>query len=85
MIVFDTNILTYLLIVGDHTQEARSLYAWDSDWRSDAFLLIEFSNILATYYRTGGLSFGQTKSLLNEAELRLHNLISIPHPAALQT
>ncbi len=85
MLVVDTNILAYLLIAGDRTKEAHSLYERDANWQSEAFLLIEFTNILTTYQRTGGLSSNQSESLLNEAGARLHNLITIPHLTALQT
>jgi len=85
MLVVDTNILAYLLIAGDRTKEAQSLYERDANWQSEAFLLIEFTNILATYQRTGGLSSNQSESLLNEAEARMHNLITIPHITALRT
>ena len=47
MVVVDTNILAYLLISGDRTDLARALAKRDPDWKSDAFALIEFSNILA--------------------------------------
>ena len=85
MLVVDTIILAYLLIAGDRTKEAQSLYERDANWQSEAFLLIEFTNILATYQRTGGLSSNQSESLLNEAEARMHNLITIPHITALRT
>jgi len=85
MVVVDTNVLAYLLIAGDRTKEAQSLYERDSDWRSDAFILIEFSNILATYQRLGSLSRNQAASLLKEAERRLQHLITLPHITALQT
>ena len=85
MVVVDTNVLAYLLIAGDRTKEAQSLYKRDSDWRSDAFVLIEFSNILATYQRLGNLSRDQAVSLLKEAERRLQHLVTIPHVTALQT
>jgi predicted nucleic acid-binding protein len=55
MVVVDTNILAYLLIAGDRTREAQALYGRDSDWKSEAFLLVEFSNILASYQRLGEL------------------------------
>lgn len=84
MVVVDTNILAYLLIAGDHTKKALSLYERDPDWKSEAFLLIEFSNILATYRRTGSLGGKQVESLLNEVETRMHNLITIPHITALR-
>ena len=65
MVVVDTNILAYLLIAGDCTKDAQSLYERDADWKSEAFLLIEFSNILVTYQRNGYLSGNQSESLLN--------------------
>ena len=85
MVVVDTNVLTYLLIAGDHTREAQALFARDPDWRSEAFVLVEFSNILVTYHRTGDLSRNQVERLLNEAETRLHRLVNLPHVAALRT
>jgi predicted nucleic acid-binding protein len=85
MVVVDTNILAYLLIAGDHTKEAQALFARDAEWKSEAFVLIEFSNILATYERTGGLTRSQAEHLLNEAEIRIHSLVSLPHIAALRT
>lgn len=84
MVVVDTNILAYLLIAGDHTKEAQALYARDSEWMSEAFLLIEFSNILATYQRTGALSNTQAEELLNEAETRMPGLVNLPYLAALR-
>src|SRR3990172_2635282 len=71
MVVVDTNILAYLLLEGDRTKQAQALFAKDSDWRSEAFLLVEFSNILATYNRMHALSTQQTESLLIEAAGRV--------------
>ena len=84
MVVVDMNILAYLLIEGDHTKEAQALFARDADWRSDAFLMIEFSNVLATYRRGGGLSRSQAESLLAEAERRIRGLVNVPHARALR-
>ena len=85
VLVIDTNVIAYLLIAGDHTNEAQALYARDSEWSSESFVLIEFSNILATYQRIGDLTRAQAERLLNEAESRLHSLIDLPHIAALRT
>ena len=85
MVVVDTNILAYLLIAGDHTNEAQALFARDAEWKSEAFVLVEFSNILATYHRTGGLSRTHAENLLNEAEIRMHSLVNLPHITALRT
>jgi len=84
MLVVDTNIVTYLLIEGDSTKQAQALYAKDSDWRSEAFLLIEFSNVLATYRRVRALSGEQTETLLAEAARRVRELLSVPNLRALR-
>ena len=83
MVVVDTNVLAYLLIESDRTKEAQALFAQDSDWRREAFLLVEFSNVLTTYRRIGALSGQQTESLLAEAARRVRELLSVPNLQAL--
>ncbi len=83
MVVVDTNIVTYLLIEGDRTRQAQALFAKDSDWRSEAFLLVEFSNVLATYRRVQALSSQQAETLLAEAARRVRELLSVPNLRAL--
>jgi len=85
LVVVDTNILAYLLIAGDRTKEAQALFARDPEWHSEAFVLVEFSNILATYQRMGDLSRTQAERLLDEAERRMRSLVNLPHIAALWT
>lgn len=82
MVVVDTNVLAYLLIEGDHTKAAQGLYAKDPDWQSEAFVLVEFSNILTTYTRTGALTREQGAKLLAEAETLLPPLPSVSHQEA---
>jgi len=84
MVVVDTNVVAYLLIEGDRTKQAQALFARDADWRSDAFLLIEFSNVLATYVRSGGLSRTQAESLLAEAGSRVRTTANVAHLRALR-
>ena len=84
MVVVDTNIVAYLLIEGDRTKQAQALFARDPDWRSDAFLLIEFSNVLATYVRSRGLSRAQAESLLAEAGSRVRTTVNVTHSRALR-
>ncbi|MGP1677330.1 MAG: type II toxin-antitoxin system VapC family toxin [Giesbergeria sp.] len=84
MVVVDTNVLTYLLIEGDRTKQAQALFAKDSDWRSEAFILVEFSNVLATYRRMGALTSQQTQSLLAQAATRVRELVSVPNLQALR-
>ena len=83
MVVVDTNILAYLLIEGDRTRDVQALFARDADWKSEAFVLIEFSNILATYLRADSLTRNQAHALLVEPEKRLTGLVS-PHARALR-
>lgn len=84
MVVVDTNVLAYLLIEGDRSADAQALYARDADWRSEAFLLIEFSNILATYRRSDVLSRGAAEGLLATAERIVTGLVNLPHARALK-
>lgn len=84
VLVVDTNIVAYLLIEGDRTRDAQALYALDPEWRSEAFLLIEFSNILATCERSKDLARSQAEALLATAESRLRGLIALPHRVALE-
>lgn len=84
MVVVDTNVLAYLLLEGDRTSQAQALYARDADWRSEAFLLVEFSNMLATYVRGGRLDSGAAKELLADAERTLAGTVNLPNSRALE-
>ena len=84
MLVVDTNVLVYLLIQGDNTRLAQDLYSRDPEWRSESFLLVEFSNVLVTYLRTGALSLAQTNALMIQAEQSVRGLVSVPHSNALK-
>jgi predicted nucleic acid-binding protein len=84
MVVIDTNILAYLLIEGDRTSDAQALFARDAEWKSEGFVLIEFSNILTTYLRAGALTRAGAHALLAEAEKRMRGLVALPHARALR-
>ena len=84
MVVVDTNVVAYLLIEGERTAEAQALYARDPDWRSESFLLVEFSNMLAAYVRNGRLDSEAAAGLLAGAERILTGTIALPHPRALE-
>jgi predicted nucleic acid-binding protein len=83
VLAVDTNVLAYLLLEGDRTADAQALYARDADWRSEAFLLIEFSNVLATYARRGALGADAAAQLLAGAEQVLGGVVNLPHGRAL--
>jgi predicted nucleic acid-binding protein len=83
VVLVDTNILAYLLIQGDRTAAAQTLHARDSDWRSESFIMVEFSNILATYARTGAMTHAQGQGLLADAQALMPALTSLQHSKGL--
>jgi predicted nucleic acid-binding protein len=85
MVLVDTNILAYLMIEGDRTTAAQLLFEQDSDWCSEAFVMVEFSNILATYIRTKALTQAQGIRLLSEANTLMSTLHNLANAQTLQT
>jgi predicted nucleic acid-binding protein len=67
MFVVDTNVAVYLLIHGDHTAVAQKLHGRDPDWRSEAFLLVEFTNVLASSIAMRRMSLGLAQEFLAKA------------------
>ena len=59
MIAVDSNILAYLLMDGGRTAEARLLLERDPDWHSDAFALVELTNMFATAIRARQLDLSR--------------------------
>ena len=68
MIVVDTNVIAYLLIVGDHTAEAKEVLRKDSDWAVPFLWRSEFCSVLTLYIRQGHLSLNQAQRFMQEAE-----------------
>jgi predicted nucleic acid-binding protein len=85
MRVVDTNVVAYLLIAGDFTESAQALWQLDNDWRSDAFLRIEFSNLLATQVRAKALTLAEAATLLNDAASLVSTVLDVPDVEALRT
>jgi predicted nucleic acid-binding protein len=71
VIVVDTNILAYLYLPGDFTQQAEALLAQDADWVAPTLWRSEFRNILAGFMRRGTLTFEQAYAIQREAEALL--------------
>lgn len=84
MVIIDTNVLAYLLIEGDRTPAAQDLWARDADWRSESFIMIEFSNVLATYVRQALLERDQAKALLGQAGRLMPGLDAVQHDLAFE-
>jgi predicted nucleic acid-binding protein len=85
VVLVDTNILAYLLIEGDRTALAQALYERDPDWRSEAFIMVEFSNIVATYVRTQAMTHKQGLGLLTEAQVLMPTLTTLQHSQGFET
>ncbi len=62
MIVADTNLVSYLLIEGERTEEARRIWRRDSGWMLPPLWRSEFLNVLAVSVRTSLLSADQARA-----------------------
>jgi len=84
MLLVDTNVVAYLLIDGDHTEAAQDLRSRDPDWRSEAFMLIEFTNVLASSIANKRMTFRLAQDFLAKAAALFEGkLARIPHGSVL--
>ena len=84
MLIVDTNVLAYLLIEGDHTTAARLLHRRDDDWRSEAFIMIEFTNVLIASIAARRMNLVLAQRFLADATSLLHGKLAlIPHESVL--
>jgi predicted nucleic acid-binding protein len=84
MLLVDTNVVAYLLIDGDHTAAAQELYARDPDWRSEAFLLVEFTNVLASSIAAKRMTLSLAEGFLAKASAFLDGKLGrVAHAAVL--
>jgi predicted nucleic acid-binding protein len=80
VLIIDTNVVAYLLIEGDYTAAARSLHRRDDDWRSEAFVMVEFTNVLTASIAAGRMDLVLAQRFLADATSLLQGkLTSIPH------
>lgn len=68
MIVADTNIIAYLLLEGEHTKQAETVFLTDSEWVAPYLWRSEFRNILALYLRQAYIELEIAKQIMQEAE-----------------
>jgi predicted nucleic acid-binding protein len=71
VIVVDTNVLVYLLLPGEHTEQAERVLHSDPVWAAPLLWRSEFRNVLAVYMRQGRLSLDQALQLMDNAEILL--------------
>jgi len=69
VIVVDTNILVYLLVPGERTEQAERVFHRDPVWAAPLLWRSEFRNVLAVYMRRRLLSLDQALQLTDNAEI----------------
>ena len=68
MIVVDTNIISYLYISGERSQQAERLLSVDAHWSVPVLWRSEFRSVLGQYLRHGFLSYNEVLLVLEQAE-----------------
>ncbi len=68
MIVVDTNIISYLYISGDRSQQSEDLLSFDSNWVAPLLWRSEFRNVLAQYLRKNLLDLDEILLIIQQAE-----------------
>ena len=71
MIVVDTNVIAYLYINGERSQQAEDLLVKDSEWIAPKLWLSEFRNVLSLYLRKNLLTLDEILCILQQAEALL--------------
>jgi len=68
MIVADTNIIVYLYISGDRSQQSEDLLSFDSNWVAPILWRSELRNVLAQYLRKNLLNIDEILQIIQQAE-----------------
>ena len=68
MIVVDTNIISYLYISGERSEQAEQLLSADAHWNAPILWRSEFRSVLSQYLRKSILSFDETILIIQQAE-----------------
>jgi predicted nucleic acid-binding protein len=68
VIAVDCNVLAHLLFDGEQTPRARAMLEHDADWHSEALILVELTNVLATAMRARGLTTQNASIVLTQAQ-----------------
>jgi len=71
MIVVDTNIISYMYISGDRSQQSEKLLSFDSEWVAPILWRSEFRNVLAQYLRKQLLNIDEVLLIIQQAETLL--------------
>ena len=68
MIVVDTNVISYLYLTGQRSQQAEQLLSTDPHWCAPVLWRSEFRNVLSLYLRKGLLTVAEVLLILEQAE-----------------
>lgn len=78
MIVVDVNVVAYVLIEGQHTDEAELLLEADGEWAAPLLWRSEWRKVLAGYVRRGTLDLATALEGVREAERMLSGREYLP-------
>lgn len=73
MIVVDTNIISYLYISGERSQQAEHLLSVDSHWCAPVLWRSEFRSVLGQYLRKKILGIDEVLLIMDQAEKLLND------------
>jgi predicted nucleic acid-binding protein len=68
MVVVDTNIIAYLYLSGERSQQVEKLLTADSHWCAPALWRSEFRSVLGQYLRKKILGFDEVLFIMDQAE-----------------
>jgi predicted nucleic acid-binding protein len=68
VIVVDTNVVAYLLLEAERTEQAERTLTRDPEWAAPLLWRSELRNVLATQVRAGRLPLAEARRLQAEAE-----------------
>ncbi|MBI5568307.1 MAG: type II toxin-antitoxin system VapC family toxin [Desulfomonile tiedjei] len=68
MIVADANLISYLLIPGSRTQEAKAVLRKDAAWQAPLLWRTEFASVLLKYVRRGDFGFDDAVQFIARSE-----------------
>ena len=72
MIVVDTNVIAYLYLSNERSEQVEHLLEKDSEWAAPLLWRSELRNVLALYMRKGILSVEEAQAVMEES-MRLMN------------
>ena len=67
MIVVDTNIISYLFIAGEFSEQAEEILLKDSEWAAPLLWRSEFRRVLSQYIRKGLLTLEDSIEIMENA------------------